>query len=96
MKLVVRTFRPNDGLGALKVLEEAAECQVEYKRYKEMSEGLSGDVCTYYRNRFEDELADVVMACCNLAEKEDIDLQAAIEFCEHKNRARGRYEQRGL
>lgn len=84
MKLEVRTFRPNDGLGALKVLEEAAECQVAYKDWKTSG----GDT---HALEFVDELADVVMAACNLAELEGIDLQSAIGFCEKRNEARGRY-----
>ena len=40
----------------------------------------------------EDELADVVMACCNMAAAEGIDLQKAMERCAERQMRRGRYE----
>jgi len=39
-----------------------------------------------------DEIADVIQAACNLAQRYDIDLQSAIERCEERNRKRGRYD----
>ena len=38
-----------------------------------------------------DEIADCVTACCNLAARYGIDMQAAVERVERKNRERGRY-----
>lgn len=38
-----------------------------------------------------DELADTITACCNLAARYHIDLQAAIDRVEQHNRERGRY-----
>lgn len=39
-----------------------------------------------------DKIADCIQACYNLAARYDIDLQAAMERCERRNRERGRYE----
>jgi NTP pyrophosphatase (non-canonical NTP hydrolase) len=39
-----------------------------------------------------DEIADVIQAACNLAARYDLDLGAAMERCERRNRKRGRYE----
>jgi NTP pyrophosphatase (non-canonical NTP hydrolase) len=44
------------------------------------------------KERFADEIADCIQACVNLAYREGVDLQAAIERCEERNRARGRCE----
>ena len=44
------------------------------------------------RKCLSDELADVIQAACNLADRYGIDLQAAMERCERRNRDRGRYE----
>lgn len=38
----------------------------------------------------ENELADVITAACNLAERYKLDMRAAMERCEARNRARGR------
>lgn len=38
-----------------------------------------------------DELADCITACCNLADRYGIDLQAALDRVEKHNRERGRY-----
>lgn len=39
-----------------------------------------------------DEIADVIQAACNLAARYDLDMAAAMERCEQRNRERGRYE----
>lgn len=82
---------------ALKPLEEAAEVFAEWQAV----DGCGGpgecrdceirDCYCYNRVDFADELADVIQAACNLAARYDIDLQAAMEQCEKRNRARGRY-----
>lgn len=92
MHLDVSTFVPRDTLGALKVLEEAGELQVAYKAYCEVRAVNPPDLCGYRREQAEDELADVVTACCNLAQVAGFDLQAALDRCEAKNRERGRYD----
>jgi NTP pyrophosphatase (non-canonical NTP hydrolase) len=40
---------------------------------------------------FADEIADCVTACVNLAARYHIDLQAALDRVEKRNRERGRY-----
>lgn len=40
---------------------------------------------------FADEIADCVTACVNLADRYHIDLQAALDRVEARNRERGRY-----
>jgi len=44
------------------------------------------------REHLADELADVIQAACNLADRYEIDLASAMERCERRNRDRGRYE----
>lgn len=44
------------------------------------------------RNGLADEIADCVQACANLADRYHIDLAAAMERCEQRNRERGRYD----
>ena len=103
-KLTVRPFQMgNDKEAAVKVLEEASEareaCQALYA-----CEALESSTCRLdmYPNvkqadcqlyiDLADELADVIHAACNLADRYEIDLQAAMERCERRNRERGRYE----
>ena len=50
------------------------------------------DVVEADEDNLADELADTIQAACNLADRYDIDLQAAMERCERRNRERGRYE----
>ena len=97
-KLTVHTFRMGtDKEAALKPLEEAAEVFAAWQdvdccgspsqcRDCEVKDGCSAlfDLA--------DELADCVQACVNLAGRYDIDLQAAMERCEQRNRERGRCE----
>jgi NTP pyrophosphatase (non-canonical NTP hydrolase) len=85
---------------ALKPLEEAAEVFGAYQRLEPFTEVPS--LCPSYnlgrlwpknkevkQRRLADEIADTIQACVNLAYREGVDLQAAIERCEKRNRARG-------
>lgn len=80
MIIEVNTFRSDctDREQALKVLEEAAEV---FAAYEDCGYGLSM------------EIADVITAACNLAERFNIDMVEAMRDCEEKNRKRGRYGQ---
>ncbi len=73
---------------AVKVLEEAAEAFGAWQEYK--AYWYVCDDCELLRN-MADELADTIQAACNLAARYDIDLSAAMERCEERNRERGRY-----
>lgn len=70
---------------AVKVLEEAAEV---YAAWQECEWLDSNDAI----DNLADELADVIQAACNLADRYGIDLASAMERCEKRNCARGRYE----
>lgn len=70
---------------ALKPLEEAAEVYGEWQILPVYPDGREG---TDY---LADELADCITACANLAARYDLDLQAAIDRVERRNRERGRY-----
>ena len=50
------------------------------------------DLIDSYREILADELADTITACANLADRYGLDLQAALDRVERKNRERGRYE----
>lgn len=61
---------------AVKILEEAAEVVEAFKRGEDANE----------------EIADVITACCNLASSMGVyDLSQYLAQCEEKNRKRGRY-----
>jgi NTP pyrophosphatase (non-canonical NTP hydrolase) len=87
MQLDVKPFRADctDKDAAKKVVEEAAEAFAEWVIMTDTPLGESGD------HRLPDELADCITACCNLAERYGLDLQAALDRVERKNRERGRY-----
>lgn len=73
-----------DKEAALKPLEEAAEIYgawQECQRFSMVSETIIAD-----------EIADTIQACCNLAKRYGIDLQAAMRRCQERNRERGRYQ----
>ncbi len=85
---------------ALKPLEEAAEAFGAWQLTGETSHGdveflVSSGIATsksiYRLDVLADEIADVIQAACNLAARYDIDLSAAMERCEQRNRERGRY-----
>lgn len=84
IKLNIRTFKI-DTLkeNAKKVQEEAGEAFAEYVILQERPDRST--------TRLADEIADVIQASCNLAARYGIDLQAAMERCEQRNRERGRY-----
>lgn len=78
---------------ACKVLEEAAEVfgawqtlDLEYARANDEKPYMPA-----LRNDLADEIADVIQAACNLAERYGIDVSAAMQRCEQRNRERGRY-----
>jgi NTP pyrophosphatase (non-canonical NTP hydrolase) len=84
--ITVRPFRlGTDKDAALKPLEEGAEVYGSWQmqgRYT--NDGMP-------KTWFADEIADCVTACVNLAVRYHIDLQAAIDRVEARNRERGRY-----
>ena len=65
-------------------------CECEHKSscstFKEPS------AYTVRRDILADEIADCIQACCNLADRYGIELQAAMERCEERNHKRGRYQ----
>ena len=83
--LSITTFHMGtDKEAALKPLEEAAEVN-----------GAWQDFQTFFmvsRTNLADEIADTIQACCNLAKRYGIDLQAAMKRCQERNRERGRYD----
>lgn len=91
VNLTVRTFRMGtDKEAAVKVLEEAAEA---FGSWQTLDVGLENDLNTDDELRWlADEIADCIQACCNLADRYGIDMQAAMERCEERNRKRGRYQ----
>jgi len=91
IKLTVRPFLMGaDKEAAVKVLEEAAEA---FGSWQTLDVGLENDLNTDDELRWlADEIADCVQACCNLADRYGIDLQAAMVRCEERNRKRGRYQ----
>jgi NTP pyrophosphatase (non-canonical NTP hydrolase) len=77
---------------ACKVLEEAAEVFGAWQRVDDADRN-----CTFYEEGnwhlpdLADEIADVIQAACNLAYRYGIDVSAAMQRCEQRNRERGRY-----
>ena len=86
IKLTIHPFEM-DSLkeAAKKILEEAGEAFAEWVILN------CADPSTGNTTRLADELADCIQALCNLAARYGIDLQAAMERCEQRNRERGRY-----
>ena len=79
---------------AVKVLEEAAEAFASYQTL-EREYARANDDKPYMpalRTDLADEIADTIQAACNLAARYGLDLSAAMERCEQRNRDRGRYE----
>jgi NTP pyrophosphatase (non-canonical NTP hydrolase) len=99
IKMTVHPFRMGaDKEAAVKVLEEAAEV---FGAWQCLDDALMPDEDGYEfpeemidgeREMLADELADVIQAACNLSDRYGIDLGAALERVEAKNRERGRYE----
>ena len=65
-------------------------CDCEAKRLCETYN--NPEILMLYCGDLADEIADVIQAACNLAARYDLDLEAAMERCEQRNRERGRYE----
>jgi NTP pyrophosphatase (non-canonical NTP hydrolase) len=85
---------------ALKPLEEASEVHGAWQMLGETNQGDFARVAKLGTlsleddmrlSRLADEIADCIQACANLAARYDIDLNAAMERCEERNRDRGRY-----
>lgn len=94
IKLTVRTFRMGtDKEAALKPLEEASEVRAAWQEYDRW---LGIDISEKYRieerTMLANEIADCIQACVNLADRYGIDLPAAMERCEERNRRRRRYD----
>lgn len=51
---------------------------------------MSKHVADKYKRNLADEIADVIQAACNLAERYGIDVGEAMERCTERQRARGR------
>ena len=104
MRLDVRTFRMGtEKEAALKPLEEASEVRAAWQIYDEWAKVRPGhlrgikandldSINDHNRSRLGSEIADCVQACCNLAERNGIDLEDELRKCEQRNRERGRYE----
>lgn len=102
--ITVRTFEcGTDKEAAVKPLEEAAEIYAAWQNLDglldyisivkmetpHMSKYLNADSEKY---DLADEIADTITACVNLAARYGLDLQAAIDRVEARNRERGRYD----
>lgn len=82
---------------ACKVLEEAAEVFGAWQTLDEAEivDGYTdenGLVVELAKIDLADEIADVIQAACNLAQRYGIDVAAAMQGCEARNRERGRYD----
>ena len=77
---------------ALKPLEEAAEAFGAWQRYEgDEWDDTDSDLENMLRDDIADELADTVQACVNLADREGLDLSAALARVHERNVGRGRY-----
>lgn len=88
MKLEVTTFDTGctDKEQATKVLEEAAEVFGAWQYVSQFNPlGVLLNA-----NRLADEIADVIMAACNLAARYGIDMESAMLRCNERNHQRGR------
>lgn len=108
MNITINTFEmgtPKEA--ALKPLEEAAEVYAAWQEVAyacdegflkngccspEQSIPCTEVGCCRMVDELADEIADCIQACANLADRYHIDLAAAMESCEQRNRERGRYE----
>ena len=79
---------------ACKVLEEAAEVFGAWQSVDDVERNwtLLGEDSNWHLPDLADEIADVIQAACNLAYRYGIDVSSAMQRCEERNRARGRYE----
>ena len=96
MTITVRTFRMGtDKECARKVVEEAAEAFSAWETLSTSAvlDGIGFNPHIERRTAvLADEIADTITACANLAARYGLDLQAAIDRVEERNRERGRYE----
>lgn len=94
MQLDVKPFRADctDKEAAVKVLEEASEAREAWSMMDEYTRKFPSQNGAYVRTHLADELADCITACANLAERYGLDLQAALDRVERRNRERGRYD----
>ena len=84
-----------DKAQALKPLEEAAEVYGAWQAWRDSTAELpeSRLVSKWSRDDLLNEIADCIVACCNLAHALGCDdLTPYLESVEMKNRERGRYE----
>lgn len=92
MHLEYDTFRMGtDKEAALKPLEEAAEVFGAWQVYDTTHEDENTVMEQWLILDLAGELADCIQACCNLAARYGIDLDAAMERCRMRNHRRGRY-----
>jgi len=107
MRLDVKPFHcGTDKEAALKPLEEAAEAYASWQDVAYTCDDCfiknrccspeTSAPCTEagyccMMDHLADELADCVTACCNLADRYGLDLQAALDRVEKRNEERGRY-----
>ena len=96
IKLTARPFEMGtEKEAANKVQEEANEAVHAWRSLVEdeyptsIAEEMNASI--HRHMRLADEIADTIQAACNLAARYGIDLQAAMERCERRNRERGRY-----
>lgn len=101
--ITVRPFRMGtDKEAALKPLEEAAEAYASWQGLDGLLDYISAvkletpHMAKYLNADSERydlavELADCITACVNLADRYGLDLQAALDCVEGRNRKRGRY-----
>ena len=93
MRLEFETFVADcsDKEQAVKVLEEAAEV---FSAWEQADNEYLVATCGFrVLENLGDEIADVVMAACNLAARFGLDMEKYMSRCERKNRERGMYEQ---
>ena len=93
--MTVRTFRHGtDKEAARKPSEEAIEVYAAWELMgREKVDQYSSQLDkTLAVMDLADELADTITACANLAARYGIDLQAALDRVERRNRERGRYQ----
>lgn len=99
----VRTFphaKP-DKAQALKVFEEASETVGAFEKWlladgfqKCNAEKVPADFADAEFNDLNDEIADTILACCNLSASLGVtDLTPYLARCEERNRKRGRYDE---
>ena len=97
MWVELSTFRADctDKEAARKVVEEAAEAFSAWETDGEIWPSGNPPIPArigVHSVHLADELADCITACCNLAERYGLDMQAALDRVERKNRERGRYD----